>query len=197
MASTLLTLLTLSLILSPASASTTPSQTPAPELAKRACAADNCLRALRRNAPSAIPFCASYTTAPATATTATPTATIPAWAANCQDNPTRVSSACGCLATAPLTLVYGPTDNTNYTIWSQAENIRSRPETWEESLTQCMGLCYGSGASCQAFSLAIMPGYQGAAGTGLTLCYFYSTLFQVDKVQVATNWTRNVVYERV
>jgi hypothetical protein len=45
--------------------------------------------------------------------------------------------------TAPLTLVYGPTDNTNYTIWSQAENIRSRPETWEESLTQCMGLCYG------------------------------------------------------
>jgi hypothetical protein len=29
----------------------------------------------------------------------------------------------------------------------------------------------GSGASCQAFSLAVMPGYQGEAGTGLTLCY--------------------------
>jgi hypothetical protein len=25
----------------------------------------------------------------------------------------------------------------------------------------------------------------------------YSTLFQADKVQVAMNWTRNVVYERV
>ena len=90
--------------------------------------------------------------------------------------------------TAPLTLVYGPTDNTNYTIWSQAENIRSRPEEWEESLGQCMGLCQGkcrllfsshtdgfffwigSGASCQSFSLAVMPGYNGA-GTGLTLCY--------------------------
>ena len=33
-----------------------------------------------------------------------------------------------------MSLVYGPTDNTNYTIWSQAENIRSRPEEWEESV---------------------------------------------------------------
>ena len=51
---------------------------------------------------------------------------------------------CVIVQTAPLELVYGPTDNTNYTIWSQAENIRSRPEEWEESLTQCMGLCYGA-----------------------------------------------------
>jgi hypothetical protein len=39
--------------------------------------------------------------------------------------------------------------------------------------TDCFFLFFwtGSGASCQAFSLAVMPGYQGAAGTGLTLCY--------------------------
>lgn len=48
------------------------------------------------------------------------------------------------LQTAPLTKVYGPTDGTNYTIFSQASNIRSRPETWEESLDQCMGMCQGN-----------------------------------------------------
>jgi hypothetical protein len=57
-----------------------------------------------------------------------------------------------CGQTAPLSLVYGPTDNTNYTIWTQAENIRSRPEEWEESLTQCMGLCYGELPSIPSFS---------------------------------------------
>jgi hypothetical protein len=107
------TLLTLTLSLLIPSASATPSQTPAPELVKRACAADNCLRALRRNAPSAIPFCASYTTAPAT--TATATATIPAWAANCQDNPTRVSSACGCLAVC--------THSLSYSVWEKKSFI--------------------------------------------------------------------------
>lgn len=99
--------------------------------------------------------------------------------------------------TAPLQLVYGPTDNEKYQIWEQAENIRSRPETWEESLTQCMGLCTGerppaslfalfratpsprsvaltrvagSGSSCQSFSLVLRDGSQGP-GTGLTTCY--------------------------
>lgn len=33
------------------------------------------------------------------------------------------------LQTAPLTKIYGPTDGTDYTIFSQAPNIRSRPET--------------------------------------------------------------------
>ena len=47
---------------------------------------------------------------------------------------------CVIVQTAPLELVYGPTDNTNYTIWSQAENIRSRPEEWEESLRTKVGL---------------------------------------------------------
>ncbi|KAH7402950.1 hypothetical protein BKA66DRAFT_564833 [Pyrenochaeta sp. MPI-SDFR-AT-0127] len=116
-----------------------PQPTPAPELItleKRACSADNCLRALRNRIVTAIPFCSTYTTDAA--------ATVPTWAANCADNPTRVTSACACLATAPLTQVYGPTDNTNYTIWEQALNIRSRPETFEESLTQCLGMCTGN-----------------------------------------------------
>jgi hypothetical protein len=70
-----------------------PEPTPAPELVsldKRDCSADNCLRAVRRNALSAIPFCSTYTTEV--------TATIPTWAANCANNPTRVTSACNCLA---------------------------------------------------------------------------------------------------
>ncbi|KAH6622201.1 hypothetical protein C7974DRAFT_473554 [Boeremia exigua] len=180
----------LSLALHPALAM--PEPTPAPELhtlEKRACSADNCLRAVRRNVLSAIPFCSTYTTEA--------TATIPTWAANCQDNPTRVSSACSCLATAPLVQVYGPTDDTRYTIWEQADNIRSRPETWEEALEQCSAICLGSGSTCQSFSLTMMPGYLEAPGAGLALCYFYMTLFQPDKVTVALNHTRNVVFERV
>lgn len=74
-----------------------PQPTPAPELVtldKRACSADNCLRAVRNNVKSAIPFCSTYTT--------DATATIPTWAANCQNNPTRVTSACNCLAVSQM-----------------------------------------------------------------------------------------------
>ena len=71
-----------------------PQPTPAPELisleVRATCDADNCLRAARGNLKSAIPFCSIYTSQP--------TATIQAWAANCQNNPTRVTSACNCLA---------------------------------------------------------------------------------------------------
>jgi hypothetical protein len=69
-----------------------PMQTPAPELQsleKRACNADNCLRAFQRSVLSAVPYCETRTAAP--------TPTIPAWAENCQGNPSRVASACGCL----------------------------------------------------------------------------------------------------
>lgn len=72
---------------------TFPQPTPAPELVtldKRACSADNCLRAVRGNVKSAIPFRSTYT--------ANATAMIPTRAANCQNNPTRVTSACNCLA---------------------------------------------------------------------------------------------------
>lgn len=81
----------LALTLQPALSMPEPTAAPALHgLDKRACSADNCLRAVRRNVQSAIPFCSTYTTEA--------TATIPTWAANCQNNPTRVSSACGCLA---------------------------------------------------------------------------------------------------
>lgn len=74
-----------------------PQPTPAPKpvtLSKRACSADNCLRAVRNNVKSAIPFCSTYTT--------DATATIPTWAANCQENPTRITSACNCLAVGKI-----------------------------------------------------------------------------------------------
>ncbi|KAF2248282.1 hypothetical protein BU26DRAFT_330719 [Trematosphaeria pertusa] len=77
------------------SALATPAPTPAPELSlaleKRDCAADNCLRAMRNRISTAVPFCSTYTTDAAV--------TIPTWAtAQCASNPTRVTSACGCLA---------------------------------------------------------------------------------------------------
>jgi hypothetical protein len=133
-----------------------PMPTPAPELQvleKRACAADNCLRGFRNRIVTAVPFCETYT--------ATLTATIPTWAAAaCATNPTRVSSACSCLQvcfssclvmqtsdmtqTSTLTQVYGPTDNTNYTIFSQAENIRSDPgPAPDEYFNNCYNMCMG------------------------------------------------------
>ena len=144
-----------------------PIATPAPDLVhldKRACAADNCLRALRNSISTAEPFCRTYTTETA--------ATIPTWATGpCATNPTRVTSACGCLATGTLTQVYGPTDNTNYTIFEQAVNINSRPsDTWENYFQQCFDMCVGYGAMCQTFSYAQMGEDDGTPG-GLYLCY--------------------------
>jgi hypothetical protein len=60
-----------------------------------ACASDNCLRALKRH--SAADFCSTYTTAISTATTS-----LPAYVTACSDSPSRISSACSCLATASV-----------------------------------------------------------------------------------------------
>lgn len=61
-----------------------------------ACSSDNCLRALKRY--SAADFCSTYTTAISTATTALPT-----YVTACSNSPSRISSACSCLATATVT----------------------------------------------------------------------------------------------
>ncbi|RDW69285.1 hypothetical protein BP6252_08305 [Coleophoma cylindrospora] len=67
-----------------------------PQLERRACAHDNCLRAFIKSATDAAPFCASYTAASATAT-ASP---LPAYATQCANLPARVASACACLPEA-------------------------------------------------------------------------------------------------
>ena len=75
-----------------------PEPTPAAVLEDRsACTQDNCLRALSNHATSASPYCSSYLTATQTATTGFPTY-IPS---TC--GPSRVSSACTCLALPPST----------------------------------------------------------------------------------------------
>ncbi|KAF2740075.1 hypothetical protein EJ04DRAFT_508083 [Polyplosphaeria fusca] len=178
-------------------ASPQPTATPAPapdalyHLEKRACNADNCLRALQNRASSAIPFCSTYTTSA--------TATIPTWATSqCANNPTRVTSACNCLATEPLKKVYGPTDNTNYTVYSQAHNINSRPAaSWQEYFDQCYQMCVWYGSECQTFSYAEMSGPNGTPGSGNYLCYIYETPFQPELVANAPGWRRNVVYTRL
>ena len=69
-----------------------------PAAEKRAlCNADNCLNALKNHAARASAYCTSYTTSAQTATTGFPTC-IPQ---TC--GPSRVSSACSCLATTTTT----------------------------------------------------------------------------------------------
>lgn len=57
------------------------------------CNHDNCLRQLIRSSTAAQTYCATYTAAINTATTNLPFS-------NCQANPSRISSACSCIATA-------------------------------------------------------------------------------------------------
>lgn len=68
------------------------------QLGRRDCSHDNCLRALLGQSADASAFCATYTTAVQTATTALPT-----YATQCSNLPSRVSSACSCLNTAAPT----------------------------------------------------------------------------------------------
>ncbi|PSN61480.1 hypothetical protein BS50DRAFT_578478 [Corynespora cassiicola Philippines] len=181
-------LLVTSVMASPAPAPI-PAPTPAPELQKRDCAQDNCMRAMKNRLLTAVPFCSTYTTEAA--------ATIPTWAtAQCQSNPTRVSSACNCLQTDTLKKVYGPVDGTNYTIFNQAVNIRSRPDiSWDDQFNECFNFCHSYGSMCQTFSFVQMDGFNGGPG-GLYLCYIYTTGFQPAFIASATNWTGNVVYQR-
>lgn len=100
------------------------------------CNEDNCLRALRNRAPTASPYCSTYTTTSNTA--------VPTWASSqCASNPTRVSSACSCLNTptptptpGALRKVYGPKNDTKYTVYGEHINIRSDPyyegQTYQE-----------------------------------------------------------------
>ena len=81
-----------------------------PAVEKRAvCNADNCLNALKNHAASASAYCTSYTTSTQTATTGFPTY-IPQ---TC--GPSRVSSACSCLATTTTAVLTTTTTTTTST----------------------------------------------------------------------------------
>jgi hypothetical protein len=118
------------------------------------CAVDNCYQAISHRWTSTVSpasaFCATYT--------ATPTATIAAAVTSqCANNPSRVSSACSCLATdynapKPFHQVYGPVDGTSYTYYDDAANIRSDDHpslTYDQALANCRLLCYGD---CNLYS---------------------------------------------
>lgn len=66
-----------------------------PQLDRRACSHDNCLRAFIGSSATAATFCATYTTSVLTATIGLPT-----YATQCSNLPSRVSTACSCLFTA-------------------------------------------------------------------------------------------------
>jgi hypothetical protein len=61
-----------------------------------ACSSDSCVRALKRH--NAADFCSTYTTGISTVTTS-----LPAYVTACSNSPSRISSACSCLTTAPVT----------------------------------------------------------------------------------------------
>lgn len=63
-----------------------------------ACSKNNCLNAFSHASVSAKLFCASYTQHTSTATTA-----LPPYATQCSNIPSKISSACSCLFTAPPT----------------------------------------------------------------------------------------------
>jgi hypothetical protein len=118
------------------------------------CARDNCYQAISHRWTSSVSpasaFCATYT--------ATPTATIAAAVTSqCVNNPSRVSSACSCLATdyyaaKSFHQVYGPVDGTSYTYYDDAMNIRSDDYpslTYDQALANCRLLCTGD---CNLYS---------------------------------------------
>ncbi|KAL3419686.1 glycosyl hydrolase family 28 [Phlyctema vagabunda] len=63
-----------------------------PQLGRRACAHDNCLRSLIKSSVSAAPFCASYASEAASV--------LPEFASPCSGDVARVASACACLPAA-------------------------------------------------------------------------------------------------
>jgi len=77
--------------------------TPAPP--PNDCQPDNCLRDFIRH-PEVTGFCATYTTELNTATTGLPTLV-----SQCQNNPTRISSACSCVLTGTATSTPTPPAN--------------------------------------------------------------------------------------
>ena len=107
------------------------------------CNRDNCLRALAATPSKASSFCATYTQ-----TTNTATTTSNLYASACANNPSRVSSACSCVVTAPpkctpSTVIRGPIRNggfDSYLIPSPpADSSKSQPPWYYDRQTNGYG----------------------------------------------------------
>lgn len=83
--------------------------------------------------------------------------------------------------------------NTTYTIYDEALNIRSDDAasgTYSQYLQNCHDMCNYYGNGCQTYSF-----YQGGEG-GIYLCYIYAGTFDASKVMEQEGTIKDVVYER-
>jgi hypothetical protein len=79
-------------------------------LEARACASNNCVRQLKEGGAPVLSFCATYTTAVHTETTG-----LPPIVSQCDNSPSKISSACSCVATGTLTTTSPTTTSTSTT----------------------------------------------------------------------------------
>lgn len=170
-----------------------------PRATATTCSADNCYRALsNKYTATAASFSSTYT--------AQPTATIPAaFTSGCASNPSRVSSACTCLATEygaprPFRRIYGPTDGTSYTVYDWSINIRSDEliaGSYDEYRDRCRKICDYNGNACQTFSFAIAR----SGPQTFYLCYAYRAEYLFDASKLSSvgdygKYQRNEVWQR-
>ena len=83
--------------------------------------------------------------------------------------------------------------NTTYTIYEEALNIRSDPGssgTYDQYLQNCHDLCNYNGNGCQTYSL------EQLGDGGNYLCYIYAGTYDPSKVMEQDGTIKDVVYER-
>ena len=123
------------------------------QLGRRDCSHDNCLRALIRSSADASSFCATYTDV-----TLEATATLPAYATQCSNEPSRLSSACSCLNTAPIitstTFIASPT-STSIQLSSSSSSTFSTPTSTPSPTTSSSSVTTtstGNSCTCTEYS---------------------------------------------
>lgn len=138
-----------------------------------ACNADNCLRALRATAriDEAQSFCATFTTAAVTATSAIPSYAV----AGCTgDVASRVSSACTCIATSTSSVPATSTTSTSISI-STTESTSSAPTSSPTGFPSGPKSCVDPQLSCQNTTVVEDTCCFNAPGGQLLLTQFWDT----------------------
>ncbi|KAL8947823.1 MAG: hypothetical protein Q9222_005939, partial [Ikaeria aurantiellina] len=162
------------------------------------CNRDNCLRALAATPTKASSFCATFT-----ASTNTATSALTAYATQCANSPSRASSACSCVVTAPptctpSTVIQGPIRNggfDSYPISTGPSNPKSQPPWYFDRETNAYGdfqlegpgTDFGGGAA--AFHLkgqqpGVLPGAVAYLNAPVTFCKDVTYAFSLAARQI-------------
>ncbi|KAL8709864.1 MAG: hypothetical protein Q9220_005480 [cf. Caloplaca sp. 1 TL-2023] len=172
------------------------------------CNRDNCLRALAATPTKASSFCATFT-----ASTQTATAAIAPYASACANSPSRVSSACSCVVTAPptctpSTVIQGPIRNggfDSYAIPTGPSNPKSQPPWYFDRQSnaygdfQLEGPGSFAGEGAAAFHLkgqqpGVLPGAVAYLNAPVTFCNHVTYAFSIAARQVPDPFS-NTAYQ--